>query len=96
MKRIRLKPGYIFILFGFLSTFCDSGLAQISPGQNHINIAVVRDGLTPDLGITERIKPELLHLLGEDYSFNFVESSDFNAQWDPNKFRSVVENALND
>ena len=96
MKRIRLKPGYIFILFGFLSTFCDTGLAQISPGQNHINIAVVRDGPTSNLQITELIKPELLHLLGEDYSFNFVESSAFNAQWDPNKFRSVVENALND
>jgi outer membrane protein TolC/ABC-type uncharacterized transport system substrate-binding protein len=96
MKRIRLKPGYVFILFGFLFTFCDAGLAQISHGQNNINIAVVRDGPTSDLEITELIKPELLHLLGDDYSFNFVESSDFNAQWDPNKFRSVVKNALND
>ncbi len=71
------------------------GCADIT-GQKHINIAVVRDGPTSNLEITELIKPELLHLLGDDYSFSFVESSDFNAQWDPNKFRSVVENALND
>ena len=57
MKRIRLKPGYIFILFGFLFTFCDAGLAQISHGQNNINIAIVRDGPTSDLEITELIKP---------------------------------------
>jgi hypothetical protein len=46
--------------------------------------------------ITKLIKPELLHLLGDDYTFNFIEAPQFNAQWDPNNFRSVVENALND
>ena len=71
-------------------------ISQISESNEEINIAVVRDGPTSDLEITELIKPELLHLLGDDYSFDFVESSEFNAQWDPNKFRSVVENALND
>ncbi len=40
----------------------------------------------PNLEITEQMIAGTLHLLGDDYSFNFVESSDFNAQWDPNKF----------
>jgi len=70
--------------------------SQISEKNEPINIAVVRDGPTFDKEITELINPELLHLLGDDYSFNFVESTDFNAQWDPNKFRSAIENALND
>jgi outer membrane protein TolC/ABC-type uncharacterized transport system substrate-binding protein len=61
-----------------------------------IKIAIVRDGPTSDVEITKLIEPELLHLLGDDYTFNFNESPEFNAQWDPNKFRSAVKNALND
>lgn len=69
---------------------------QSIQNKKHINIAVVRDGPTFDSEITELIKPELTHLLGGDYSFSFIESDEFNAQWEPNKFRSVVQNALSD
>jgi outer membrane protein TolC/ABC-type uncharacterized transport system substrate-binding protein len=71
-------------------------ISQISDSNEAINIAIVRDGPTNDIDITGLIEPELLHLLGDDYTFNFIEAPQFNAQWDPNKFRSVVENALND
>jgi outer membrane protein TolC/ABC-type uncharacterized transport system substrate-binding protein len=91
------KPtGFIISILMIFYFTAPVTISQGSERNNTINIAVVRDGPTSHLEITELIKPELLHLLGDDYSFSFVESSDFNAQWDPNKFRSVVENALND
>ncbi len=91
------KPtGFIISILMIFYFTAPVTISQVSESNEAINIAVVRDGPTFDVEITELIKPELLHLLGDDYSFNFVESSDFNAQWDPNKFRSVVENALND
>ena len=64
--------------------------------KTEINIAVVRDGPTNDVQITNLIKPELEHLLSEDYSFSFIEDPRFNADWDNGNFRAVVENALND
>ncbi len=91
--------GYLFFfiaLFSFLPERSSGLLGQTTQHKTHINIAVVRDGPTSDVAITKLIEPELLHLLGDDYAFNFVEAPQFNAQWDPNKFRSVVENALND
>ncbi len=91
------KPtGFIISVLLILYLTPATLISQTFSSNESINIAVVRDGPTYDLEITELIKPELLHLLGDDYSFNFVESSEFNAQWDPNKFRSVVDNALND
>ncbi len=91
------KPtGFIISILMIFYFTAPVTISQVSENNEVINIAVVRDGPTSDLEITELIKPELLHLLGDDYSFNFVESSDFNAQWDPNKFRSVIDNALND
>ena len=91
------KPtGFIISILMIFYFTAPVTISQVSESNEAINIAVVRDGPTSGLEITELIKPELLHLLGDDYSFNFVESSDFNAQWDPNKFRSVIENALND
>jgi ABC-type uncharacterized transport system substrate-binding protein len=83
-----------FLLIVYFSSVSIYG--QSSKNNETINIAVVRDGPTFDVKITELIQPELLHLLGEDYSFNFVESSEFNAQWNPSNFRTVVENALSD
>jgi hypothetical protein len=91
------KPtGIIISILLILYFTAPVSFAQISDDNEAINIAVVRDGPTGDVEITKLIKPELLHLLGDDYTFNFIEAPQFNAQWDPNNFRSVVENALND
>ena len=83
----------ILLIFYFAQPVINS---QISDGNEAINIAIVRDGPTSDVEITGLIEPELMHLLGDDYTFNFIEAPEFNAQWNPSKFRSVVENALND
>jgi outer membrane protein len=83
----------ILLIFYFIQPFI---IGQVSDSNEAINIAIVRDGPTGDVEITALIEPELKHLLGDDYTFNFIEAPEFNAQWDPNKFRSVVENALKD
>ncbi|MGB5848294.1 MAG: TolC family protein [Ignavibacteriaceae bacterium] len=83
----------ILLIFYFIQPVT---ISQISVSNESINIAVVRDGPTGDVEITALIEPELKHLLGDDYTLNFIESTEFNAQWDPNNFRSVIENALND
>jgi outer membrane protein TolC/ABC-type uncharacterized transport system substrate-binding protein len=95
---IKQKKITVFILSSLLIFYLASGdsISQTSERNETINIAIVRDGPTNDVELTDLIKPELLHLLGEDYTFNFIESPEFNAQWNPGKFRSVVENALND
>ena len=92
-------PRYLFLfvaVFSFLPERSNELLGQFTQNKTHFNIGVVRDGTTLDLEITELIEPELAHLLGSEYSFSFIESPEFNAQWDPDRFRSVVQNALND
>jgi outer membrane protein TolC/ABC-type uncharacterized transport system substrate-binding protein len=91
--------GYLFLfaaVISFLLENSSESFGQSTANKKNINIAVVRDGPTFDFEITELIKPELTHLLGDDYKFEFVERIDFNAQWDPNLYKSVVENALKD
>jgi ABC-type uncharacterized transport system substrate-binding protein len=83
-----------FLLIFYFAT--PVSVSQTLKSNEVINIAIVRDGPTSDVQIAKLIEPELKHLLGDDYTFNFIEAPGFNAQWDPNKFRSVLENALND
>jgi outer membrane protein TolC/ABC-type uncharacterized transport system substrate-binding protein len=83
-----------FLLIFYFAT--SVSVSQTLKSNESINIAIVRDGPTSDVQITKLIEPELKHLLGDDYAFNFIEAPGFNAQWDPNNFRSVVQNALND
>jgi outer membrane protein TolC/ABC-type uncharacterized transport system substrate-binding protein len=83
-----------FLLIFYFAT--PVSVSQTLKSNEVINIAIVRDGPTSDVQITKLIEPELKHLLGDDYAFNFIEAPGFNAQWDPNNFRSVVQNALND
>ncbi|MFC2094623.1 TolC family protein [Bacteroidota bacterium] len=91
------KPaGFIISILLIFYFTAPVSVSQTSKSNEAINIAIVRDGPTSDVEITGLIEPELMHLLGDDYTFNFIEAPEFNAQWDPNKFRSVVQNALND
>jgi len=91
------KPtGFIISILMIFYFTAPVTISQVSESNEAINIAIVRDGPTSDVAITKLIEPELLHLLGDDYTFNFVEAPQFNAQWDPDNYRSVLVNALND
>ncbi len=89
-------PGFIISILMIFYFTAPVTISQVSESNEAINIAIVRDGPTSDVAITKLIEPELLHLLGDDYTFNFVEAPQFNAQWDPDNYRSVLLNALND
>lgn len=69
-------------------------LSQEKPEAKMINIAVVRDGPSEESDILNIIKTELDHLLGDDFIAVFNESSNFNAGWQSENFRKVIENAL--
>jgi len=59
-----------------------------------ITIAVVRDGPSEANEIVDKIRPELQHLLGEDYEVTFDMSVDYGAGWDPQRVPAVIEKAM--
>jgi len=61
-----------------------------------ITIAVVRDGPTEMNEIVDGIRPELAHLVGADYDVTFDRSDKYDAGWDPQRIRLVIEAAMSD
>ena len=84
---------FFLILFFSQNNFIYS---QKKIKDNVVNIAVVRDGPSEQMNILNIIKPELDHFLGEEFTVAFIESEKFNAGWQSDKFKEVVENALSD
>ncbi|UCH64924.1 MAG: hypothetical protein JSW63_09945, partial [Ignavibacterium sp.] len=89
---------YIFVALLFTSIVFQSQfiLSQEKSGSKTINIAVVRDGPFEGLNIIQHIKTELDHLLGDEYNAVFDESLKYDAGWQKENFRKVIENALAD
>jgi outer membrane protein len=95
---IKQKKPTGFII-SILMIFCFTApvtISQVSESTKTINIAVVRDGQSEALNILNTIKAELDHLLGEEYTAVFNESANFDAGWQSENFRKVIENALSD
>jgi outer membrane protein TolC/ABC-type uncharacterized transport system substrate-binding protein len=92
------RSWYIIIALLFTSIVLQSQfiLSQEKPEAKTINIAVVRDGPSEGLNILNTIKSELDHLLGDEFTAVFDESSNFDAEWQSERFRDVIENALSD
>ncbi|NOR14172.1 MAG: hypothetical protein GQ544_00555 [Candidatus Aminicenantes bacterium] len=61
-----------------------------------VTVAVVRDGPMPDNEYAKLIETELGKHLPGDTNVLFKEDPGFNAQWKPERYRTVIENALND
>jgi outer membrane protein len=59
-----------------------------------VTIAVVRDGPSEMNDIVEGIRPELVHLVGQQHDVVFDFSDDYDAMWDPARMKTVVQNAL--
>jgi outer membrane protein TolC/ABC-type uncharacterized transport system substrate-binding protein len=74
-------------------------IGALAPGAvdaaaKKITIAVVRDGPTETNEIVNQIRPELNHLVGSDYDVTFDMSDEYDAGWDPQRIRPVIESAL--
>jgi len=59
-----------------------------------ITIAVVRDGPSEMNEIVDLIRPELNHLVGSDYEVVLDESESYDAGWDAQRIRPVIEQAM--
>jgi outer membrane protein TolC/ABC-type uncharacterized transport system substrate-binding protein len=70
------------------------GASASEAAGKQITIAVVRDGPSEMNEIISQIRPELNHLVGEDYDVAFDTSDDYDAGWDPQRYRQVIETAL--
>ena len=84
--------GLFFALWAILYLFL-----SLSVGfAKEYRIAVVKDGPSwEDVKVSE-INGELSHMLGSGQSVVFVEDERFNAQWQKNRFKEVITNALKD
>ncbi len=73
-------------------------IAWQNPGlsKEKVTIAVVRDGPSREDVYTELIEAELRRLVAEDAEVVFKTDPSFDAQWDLNRIRSVIQNAMND
>ena len=69
-------------------------LSAVSVSANTVTIAVVRDGPSHMNDIVERIRPELVHLVGQQHDVVFDLSDDYDAMWDPARMEQVIQNAL--
>jgi outer membrane protein TolC len=68
--------------------------AAVDAAAKKITIAVVRDGPTEMNEIVSQIRPELIHLVGADYDVTFDMSDEYDAGWDPQRIRPVIESAM--
>ena len=91
------KPtGFIISILMIFYFTAPVTISQVSESNKTINIAIVRDGPSEESDILNIIKTELDHLLGEEFTAVFNESENFNAGWQSENFRKVIENALSD
>lgn len=72
------------------------GFIQAQETERLVTIAVVRDGPTQELDHVKLLEAELGKHLPGGIRVVFKEDPGFNAQWNPERYRTVVENALND
>lgn len=91
------KPtGFIISILMIFYFTAPVTISQVSESNKTINIAIVRDGPSEESDILNIIKTELDHLLGEEFTAVFNESENFNAGWQSENFRKVIEHALSD
>ena len=72
------------------------GATATQAAGKQVTIAVVRDGPTEMNDIVSEIRPELDHLVGADYDVTFDMSDEYDAGWDPQRYRQVIDKALRD
>jgi outer membrane protein len=82
----------VLVLVAFVGVVAAPAAAESA--AKRVTIAVVRDGPSEVNEILDRIRPELDHLVGADYEVTFDESDEFDARWDAQRTRLVIENAL--
>lgn len=95
MKTARITMLLSLWLAGFFAIIA-AVPAQSQAAGRKVTIAVVRDGPSEMNEIVDRIRPELSHLIGADYDVTFDTSDKYDAGWDPQRTRTVVEAAMND
>ncbi len=93
MNRLGRWAGRLSVAVAFLVVTL--GSVQSSPGPQ-VTIAVVTDGPGPENGIVPHIKAELMQLADPALSIRFKSVPEFDARWDLNRYRKVIQNALED
>ena len=90
-----LKALLIIILVLLFSNLCAKTKSVVQPTKT-IKIAVVKEGPSNRDKIIELIKPDLIHMLGDDYEVIFDESDVYNANWKFESIRTCLVNAIKD
>ncbi len=74
--------------------FC--GIIKAQKPDRTITIAVVHDGPTPGQEYVKLLESELAKHLPGEIKVVFKEDPSFHARWNPERYRTVIDNALND
>ncbi len=86
----KLLPAFItFLLFVIILS-----PAAVSQQKPTITIAVVKDGPGRYQDILTEMKSELAHLVGDRGTVLFDEKPAYDAQWNPDRMRTVIESAM--
>lgn len=88
------RPKAILSLVVVASVAVSTAAFTAAQAAKQITIAVVRDGPTEMNEIVDKIRPELDHLIGSDYDVTFDMSEAYDAGWDRQRIRPVLESAL--
>ena len=88
-----LKALLIIILVLLLSNLYAQNKSMVKPYKT-IKIAVVKEGPSNRDQIIELIKPDLIHMLGDEYEVIFDESEVYNANWKFESIRTCLVNAI--
>jgi outer membrane protein len=88
------KPKAILSLVAIAVAALTAVTAEPVGAAKKITIAVVRDGPTEMNEIVDRIRPELDHLVGADYDVTFDMSDVYDAAWEPQRMRAVIDAAM--
>ena len=93
MKRRNLcRFGLFFLLFSVLGFEIDA----VPVWAKEYHIAVVKDGPSWEDGKLSDIEAEINHMLGSADRVVFDLSEKFDAKWQKDRYRKVIENALKD
>jgi len=84
------------ILLVCVSLIFFSGIIQAQKPDRPITIAVVQDGPAPGQEYVKLLESELAKHLQGEIKVVFKEDPSFHARWNPERYRTVIDNALND
>jgi outer membrane protein TolC len=86
----------LIVVMGLSIEIPGDGPTVASAAGKKVTIAVVRDGPAEMNEIVDQIRPEVTHLVGSDYDVTFDMADKYDAGWDRQRIRGVIETALAD